>query len=518
MEDWQYFKSRWGDYVKATKLEGTDRIIQLLECCDDQLHKDLTRNASGSLTGMTEKQVLQAIKTLPIREENTMVARIALHNMRQDRDETVRAFGARLRGQASMCKFAQQCPACDANVDYTDAMVKDVLCRGLADGNLQMDLQGEKNQDMILEQVLKFVEAKEAGKRSASRLLLPQAMDAATGSSYRKQKKAQPKHVPPRDQDTCRYNGTKRHGQNAPTRVRRKECPAFSTKCNHCNKDHHYEVCRNKNGARPAAKGAKHEDTISDIPCEDTTPNVLCGDTVSDVLCEITLTNHTERTTLTHHVFNKVTKEWLRKCSKSQLFIRLRMDIRQKDYCHFRFSLRAPQTHTFASAMADTGCQSCLVGLKVVKKLGLSTRDLIPVDIKMHAANNNIRILGAIILRLSGKNKNGEEESTRQIVYITDNTYKLFLNREAWVDLGLIPGTFPTIGETEATLSANSVKAVHTPQSPPVCQCPKRTKPPPIPNSLPFRSQTLTGESSNNTSLTSMSPEHSTHVNTNLYH
>ena len=53
-EDWLYFKSRWGDYVKATKLEGTDRVIQLLECCDEQLRKDLTRNAGGTLTRMAE--------------------------------------------------------------------------------------------------------------------------------------------------------------------------------------------------------------------------------------------------------------------------------------------------------------------------------------------------------------------------------------------------------------------------------------------------------------------------------
>ena len=100
-EDWQYFKSRWGDYVKATKLEGTDRVIQLLECCDDQLRKDLTTNAGGSLTGMTEEQVLQAIKTLAIREENTMVARVALHNMRQDRDRG----GSRIDGRGVLIKL-----------------------------------------------------------------------------------------------------------------------------------------------------------------------------------------------------------------------------------------------------------------------------------------------------------------------------------------------------------------------------------------------------------------------------
>ena len=105
-EDWQYFKSRWGDYVKATRLEGADRVIQLLECCDEQLRKDLTRNAGGTLTGMSEDQVFKAMMKLAVREENAMVARVALHNMRQDRDEPVRAFGARLRGQASVCKFS----------------------------------------------------------------------------------------------------------------------------------------------------------------------------------------------------------------------------------------------------------------------------------------------------------------------------------------------------------------------------------------------------------------------------
>ncbi len=62
-EEWQYFKSRWGDYVTATKLRGTDRVIQLLECCDDQLRKDLTRNAGGTLTEKPEDEVLTAIRS-----------------------------------------------------------------------------------------------------------------------------------------------------------------------------------------------------------------------------------------------------------------------------------------------------------------------------------------------------------------------------------------------------------------------------------------------------------------------
>ena len=83
-----------------------------------------------------------------------------------------------------------------------------MLCRGLEDSEIQMDLLGDKNQDMTLEQVLSFVEAKEARRQSASGLLLAQATDAVTGSSYRKQKK-----TPPKDQETCTYCGTKGLGK-----------------------------------------------------------------------------------------------------------------------------------------------------------------------------------------------------------------------------------------------------------------------------------------------------------------
>ncbi len=77
-QDWQYFKSRWNDYVRATRL-----LTRSFNCCDDQLRKDLT------LSGKTEDEVLAG---LAVREENAMVARVT---MRQERDER-----ARLRGQA----------------------------------------------------------------------------------------------------------------------------------------------------------------------------------------------------------------------------------------------------------------------------------------------------------------------------------------------------------------------------------------------------------------------------------
>ena len=74
-------------------------------------------------------EVMASIKNLAVREENTMVARVQLHNVRQDRDETIRSFSARLRGQASVCKFLIKCPVCDVNVNYTVSIIRDVVTR-----------------------------------------------------------------------------------------------------------------------------------------------------------------------------------------------------------------------------------------------------------------------------------------------------------------------------------------------------------------------------------------------------
>ena len=109
-ETWAYFVQRWTDYKQATHLSGSDIVFQLLECCDEELRKDLTRTY-GALASSDEETVLKNIKTLAVRKENIMVARVQLQQMRQDRDEPVRAFAARLRGQAGVCNFSIRCPS-----------------------------------------------------------------------------------------------------------------------------------------------------------------------------------------------------------------------------------------------------------------------------------------------------------------------------------------------------------------------------------------------------------------------
>ena len=138
---------------------------------------------------------------------------------------------------------------------------------------------------------------------------------------------------------------------------------------------------------------------------------------------------------------------------------------------------------TTYSAMADTGCQSCLAGTDLLKSLGLEMHHLVPVSMRMTAANNEgIEIVGALPLRIGGLSQSGSKVSTRQIVYFTPSTKRMFLSQSACKDLGLISLNFPIIGETLEVNDNNSQSSmVDKP-----CSCPKRQMPPPLPHSLPY--------------------------------
>ncbi len=145
-EEWAYFITRWREYRDGTMLKGREVFLQLLECCDEYLRKDLTRAAGGSLTTRSEEAVLTAMKVLAVRRENLMVPRVTLYNMSQDRNEPIRSFAARIKGQVGTCQYITKCSAdaCGVDVDFTEAILRDVLARGIADQEIQLDLLGIK--------------------------------------------------------------------------------------------------------------------------------------------------------------------------------------------------------------------------------------------------------------------------------------------------------------------------------------------------------------------------------------
>ena len=295
-----YFLTRWSEYAWNTRLKDKELVMHLLECCDEQLRMDLFRNRGGTLAELTQDEVLRAIEVLAVRKENVRVARKALHGMRQGRDEPVRAFGARLRGQAAICGFSKKCGCgCDAAVDYSEETVNDVLCLGLADPEIQKEIMSDLNQKRTLEETLGLVEAKESGRRSMAQLSTPQTVDAVD-SSYKKLKRPTQKGRTPVG-DVCTYCGVVGHGRNAPTRVRRTKCPAFGKVCSNCGKENHMaKVCRSS-----AVQEAKHHVE------EGEEEPVSYGNTVFDYACTLTTIQDNRIDTIDHHIYDQPTELWI---------------------------------------------------------------------------------------------------------------------------------------------------------------------------------------------------------------
>ena len=468
-EDWSYFCTRWQDYKEATKVSGKDLVIQLLECCDEDLRKDLTRSAGGSLTSKSENDVLEAMRKLAVKEENVMVARVTLFEMKQDRDEPIRSFDARVRGQANVCKYTVSCPSCDEEVNYTNQILRDALTRGVADQDIQLDLLSDTNQDMTLEEVFQFIERKEAGKSSANKLLHAQGADGMK-SQYKKKKGEKPINKT----EQCSYCGNRGHGKFSPLETRKKLCPAYNKKCKNCGKQNHFDkMCKSE-------KAAKDKDEEADTE-----------GAVFDSLCSLR-SNDKKPLFLDHHLYDEMNNCWLKRRSKPQPFVDLSIDSKEEDYNALGYTFPKKLKMIKNKGMADTGCQSCLVSMSIVRRMGLNEKDLIPVSMQMQAANSNsIEILGAVILRLTGKSKSNEIYTTKQMVYVTKDSNKLFLSREACIALHMISDKFPTIGEVNQISKIESPpnkgesisieSAITCP-----CECPRRELPPKKPTTIPF--------------------------------
>ena len=498
--DWKYFETRWKQYVEATGITGKSRVIQLLECCDEPLRKAVTTSAEESLMDKSMDEVLSAIKKLAVKEENPMLSRIALQKMKQEHGENIRTFGSRLQSQASICKFTIPCLKCNEEVDYSDAVLRDVLITGLEDQDIQAEILSSSDQDMSLDKVFKMIETKESGKITASKLNSEHTVNAA--SSYKKKRISKTmeqklKYEKPRE-GACGYCGQRGHGKSAKFSLRRTMCPAFDYKCKICHIKHHFDkMCKSKSNSELVIESE------SESEAQESEAIIFNNDGVTEEEEEITMartrgeedeegliiagspgeegftmTGASENAAnLEHHCFDKEMQKWTKRRPDPQPLITLKASTSKKDYEHFGYRLNSEPASADVEVMADTGCQCTLAGLGIMAALNMKSSDLIPVQTKMRAANREpINIIGGTVIRFSSTDSSGHKVETKQIVYITDSTDKIFLSKGACIDLGIISPQFPLISKYASYSMSDST-----------CSCPRRDVPPPLPRTLPCR-------------------------------
>ena len=87
------------------------------------------------------------------------------------------------------------------------------------------------------------------------------------------------------------------------------------------------------------------------------------------------------------------------------------------------------------------------MGPRELAKLGLSEKDLIPVEMKLGGANGSqLEILGGLFLVISGTDAAGKHWETNQLCYVAKGVEKLLLSKEACIKLGILSKSFPAVG------------------------------------------------------------------------
>ena len=180
----------------------------------------------------------------------------------------------------------------------------------------------QENQDMTLDEVFQFIEAKEASKRSAGLLLESQGADA-NRSQYRPGKQEDLKNNKIHYKNkTCSYCRKRGHGKNFPTKTKKNDCPAYGKTCAHCGRPNHLKtVCRSK--TKPNFK----------FPASPNATSRVTENAVFDALCtSISLGKTRDRHTihLDHHLHNHLNDRWIR--SKPQPFLTLTAKAHPEDY------------------------------------------------------------------------------------------------------------------------------------------------------------------------------------------
>ena len=194
------------------------------------------------------------------------------------------------------------------------------------------------------------------------------------------------------DQGACSFCGRLGHGTSARTAIRRVQCPAFGKTCSTCGRPNHYAQ--------------------------------LCWQTVElEHAVEETVSDMTEGT-LPHQTWSPNSREWTQKQSPPQPTLTVGVTTCKADYSVHGHTLRTEGSSPSTTALADTGCQSCLAGTKLLKGLYLEKR--IPSTLTMKSASGNqIPIWGAILARITIAGK-----ETR---YVSPVANKLYLSLSSWV-------------------------------------------------------------------------------------
>ena len=514
-EQWNIFLRRWEVFRTGSGIDDESAPSQLFQCAGADLGDSLLKTNPNIVT-KTLSQILTAMRSLAVIPVATGVLRTELMQLRQERDEPIRAFAAKVRGKAETCAFTALCE-CGENVDYTDHAIRDVILNGIADSDIRREVLGTT--DILkkpVNDVIALVENKEMARSASS------SSDMSAMSSFQRQQRAVTSN-----QSTTPTQSDK---------IKQASCPhcktlfhVFTEGTRGWNSKPH-QMCISCYRSRRRRKRQQRSE-----PDDKPTVNAVDEDPISQIAV---LSSHVtppprkhqhqrqrrrrkrhptthvavnlpKPATLGHHIFTK--GEWRRARLRAHPRIDISISLANPRKSFEGGKNLISNTQTDVSAIVDTGAQSDLWSLRRFLDSGFSRDDLQPVTLSLSAANRSpIPIEGAFFGRITTKPLSGKATSSKSMIYVSSSVQDMYLSYETLLNLNVLSPNFPSTNITTIPTnnhhtsnprytaihpdlpSINNVRSLNDGcNAPPAsnktpCSCPIRAAPPPRPTALPF--------------------------------
>ena len=518
IEEWKVFTRRWEVFESGSGIDDASVPSHLFQCAGTELEDSLLK-ANPNAASETLTQLLAAMHSLAVIPVATCMLRTELLQLRQERDEPFRTFTAKVRGKAETCSYTASC-TCGASVDYTDHVIRDVILNGLYDTDIRREVLVIAGiLETPINEVIALVETKEMARNA-----LPSPSLSAV-SSFAKQRKSPPNPVLTLSQAD---------------RAKEATCPGchiafkvFTEGARGWNEKPH-QMCiechrANRRKKRHQRQPPQRPPQTPGIHATETEPisQIAAFQTKGDQLPRTPrrrrhnrkTTTHVTITTpsaarLDHHIFSK--GEWKRTRLRDHPRLPITISLSRPGRTGSGAYNTPSDIYAEVSAIADTGAQSDLWSLSDFIACGFSRDDLHPISLSLSAANRSpISIEGAFFAKLATQSSSGEITACHSMVYVSSSVKDMYLSYDSLLNLGLLPRTFPCLGnptgpppdrETSATQphasrvspDINAIRALNDgcpgAQGCPVtnaahnatCSCPQRGAAPPRPSELPF--------------------------------
>ena len=226
-QTWDQFITRWEIFKTTMGVDDASSSMWLFNCLEKDLGDEVIKANPGTKPqSMTEVDLTACIKRLAVKMESKRLHRMKMNRLTQDPGVNVYNYLAALRGQSRQCQYEVKCGSCNAQADYSEEIILDLLINGLYDQDIVAALLGDEKTDRTLLETVEFIARKEQATLECTQGVSVSAANQTTPTSNRKR---------------CRYCQGESHGADT-GQIRREKCPAWDHKCTKCKVKGHYEM------------------------------------------------------------------------------------------------------------------------------------------------------------------------------------------------------------------------------------------------------------------------------------